>query len=239
MQPRLSFPIPQLWYHLHLRSTFPPSPIVHLVSLWKAHFSLLNPQLLIRIIEVPLVFVDIALWSTVPPPLLILLVAAIHAPQRIAHHHVLTSPEGRVLELHFSEEPEGPRAQTNGINKIFDLFDDDHTNTINSGNIKRVAKELGETMNIQELEEMLQRASSNGRQAIVLHGRVVACEADLGETDCLALSGGVAEGDARQVDVGVGIGPHQSKEVLKAVETGVADSAWAGAAGVGVAGKQL
>ena len=51
----------------------------------------------------------------------------------------------------------------NGINKIFDLFDDDHTGQINSSNIKRVAKELGETMNIQELEEMLQRAASNGR----------------------------------------------------------------------------
>ena len=52
----------------------------------------------------------------------------------------------------------------NGINKIFDLFDDDHTGSINSSNIRRVAKELGETMNIQELEEMLQRAASNGRE---------------------------------------------------------------------------
>jgi Ca2+-binding EF-hand superfamily protein len=52
----------------------------------------------------------------------------------------------------------------NGINKIFDLFDDDHTGSINSSNIRRVAKELGETMNITELEEMLQRAASNGRE---------------------------------------------------------------------------
>lgn len=52
----------------------------------------------------------------------------------------------------------------NGINKIFDLFDDDHTNFIKSTNIRRVAKELGETMNVQELEEMLQRAASNGRE---------------------------------------------------------------------------
>jgi Ca2+-binding EF-hand superfamily protein len=36
----------------------------------------------------------------------------------------------------------------NGINKIFDLFDDDRSGYINTNNIKRVAKELGETMNI-------------------------------------------------------------------------------------------
>jgi Ca2+-binding EF-hand superfamily protein len=43
------------------------------------------------------------------------------------------------------------------------LFDDDRSGNINIINIKRVAKELGETMNPQELEEMLQRASTNGR----------------------------------------------------------------------------
>ncbi len=31
-------------------------------------------------------------------------------------------------------------------------------------NVKRVAKELGETMNSNQLEEMLQRASTNGRE---------------------------------------------------------------------------
>jgi Ca2+-binding EF-hand superfamily protein len=44
------------------------------------------------------------------------------------------------------------------------LFDDDRSGFINSSNIKRVAKELGETMNVTELEEMLQRAASNGRE---------------------------------------------------------------------------
>ena len=38
-----------------------------------------------------------------------------------------------------------------GINKIFDLFDDDGSGFININNIKRVAKELGETMNGEEL----------------------------------------------------------------------------------------
>ena len=51
----------------------------------------------------------------------------------------------------------------NGINKIFELFDDDKSGNINVNNIKRVAKELGETMSVQELEEMLTRAASNGR----------------------------------------------------------------------------
>ena len=52
----------------------------------------------------------------------------------------------------------------NGINRIFDLFDDDRSGVINLNNIRRVAKELGETMNPTELEEMLQRASTNGRE---------------------------------------------------------------------------
>ena len=52
----------------------------------------------------------------------------------------------------------------NGINRIFELFDDDRTGSINITNIQRVAKELGETMNRNELDEMLQRASTNGRE---------------------------------------------------------------------------
>jgi len=40
----------------------------------------------------------------------------------------------------------GDKETKEGINKIFDLFDDDGTNSINLNNLKRVAKELGETM---------------------------------------------------------------------------------------------
>lgn len=58
----------------------------------------------------------------------------------------------------------GNRETKDGIDRIFDLFDDDKSNTINLSNIKRVARELGETMSIDELKEMLQRASSNGEE---------------------------------------------------------------------------
>ena len=60
-------------------------------------------------------------------------------------------------------KPDTANSKAN-IRKLFDLFDDDHSGVINSNNIRRVAKELGETMNVQELEEMLQRAASNGRE---------------------------------------------------------------------------
>ena len=46
-----------------------------------------------------------------------------------------------------------------GINKIFDLFDEDGSNTINLANLRKVAKELGETMTNDELAEMLERAA--------------------------------------------------------------------------------
>ena len=58
----------------------------------------------------------------------------------------------------------GNRETKEGIDRIFDLFDDDKTGTINLNNIRRVAKELGETMSLDELKEMLQRASSNGEE---------------------------------------------------------------------------
>ncbi|CAD8114651.1 unnamed protein product [Paramecium sonneborni] len=58
----------------------------------------------------------------------------------------------------------GNRESRDGINKIFDLFDDDGSNAINLNNLKRVARELGETMTAEELAEMLERAASNGRE---------------------------------------------------------------------------
>jgi len=56
----------------------------------------------------------------------------------------------------------GDKETRSGISKIFNLFDDDKTGTISLKNLKRVSKELGETMTDEELKEMIDRADSNG-----------------------------------------------------------------------------
>ena len=56
----------------------------------------------------------------------------------------------------------GNKETKDGIARIFELFDDDKSGTINVHNLKRVAKELGETMSADELKEMLERAASHG-----------------------------------------------------------------------------
>lgn len=58
----------------------------------------------------------------------------------------------------------GNKETKEGIARIFDLFDDDKTGSINIHNLRRVAKELGETMSTEELKEMLERAASNGEE---------------------------------------------------------------------------
>lgn len=74
----------------------------------------------------------------------------------------------------------GDKDSKEGIRKIFNLFDDDHTGTISFRNLKRVANELGkrnvfpwyetlssgETLSDDELQEMIQRADSNGDNEI-------------------------------------------------------------------------
>merc|ERR1712014_179655 len=56
----------------------------------------------------------------------------------------------------------GDKETRDGIGKIFNLFDDDKTGSISLKNLKRVSKELGETMSEEELREMIERADSNG-----------------------------------------------------------------------------
>ena len=56
----------------------------------------------------------------------------------------------------------GNKDSREGIHRIYQLFDDDGTGAISHNNLRRVAKELGETMSGDELKEMLERAASNG-----------------------------------------------------------------------------
>ena len=58
----------------------------------------------------------------------------------------------------------GNKETKEGINRIFDLFDEDNTGTINLNNLKKVSKELGETLSVDELRDMLTRAASDGKE---------------------------------------------------------------------------
>ena len=58
----------------------------------------------------------------------------------------------------------GNKESKEGIARIFELFDTDKQGAINVHSLKKVAKELGETMSESELREMLERAASNGEE---------------------------------------------------------------------------
>ncbi len=54
------------------------------------------------------------------------------------------------------------------IEKVFKLFDDDRSNYITIHNLRRVARELGETMDDTELDEMIRRADSDNDGQVTL-----------------------------------------------------------------------
>lgn len=58
----------------------------------------------------------------------------------------------------------GHRNSREGIQKIFELFDAEGTGSINIKNMTRVARELGESMTIEELTESLEKVASTGAE---------------------------------------------------------------------------
>jgi Ca2+-binding EF-hand superfamily protein len=62
------------------------------------------------------------------------------------------------IQLMTQSDPNDKRSE---VRKVFDLFDVDRKGYINVDDLGRVATDLGEVMDRQELQEMIQRASSS------------------------------------------------------------------------------
>ena len=62
----------------------------------------------------------------------------------------------------------GQRDSKDEMIKAFQLFDDDETGRISFKNLKRVAKDLGENMTDEELQEMIDEADREGSGEVSL-----------------------------------------------------------------------
>lgn len=52
----------------------------------------------------------------------------------------------------------GEKPTRNTMRKVFNLFDDEKTGFISIKNLRRIVKELGESISENELQEMIERA---------------------------------------------------------------------------------
>jgi centrin-1 len=58
----------------------------------------------------------------------------------------------------------GDKETEEGLRRIFNLFVDDNQDTITLASLRKIAKELGEQISHEDLQDMLSRASSNGTE---------------------------------------------------------------------------
>mmetsp|Transcript_22740 Transcript_22740/g.3741 ORF Transcript_22740/g.3741 Transcript_22740/m.3741 type:complete len:123 (-) Transcript_22740:32-400(-) len=64
--------------------------------------------------------------------------------------------------LTIATEERQQKDKRSDVDKLFRLFDDDRTGYVTIENLKRIARELGENVNDDDLKEMIERADTTG-----------------------------------------------------------------------------